>query len=237
VFLYKKIIFIAIFLALLSCPIYSRAQQHGDTTVVQPTKQKTSRDFTKPVVRMRANVTGLMDFFDANISLGAEYQWNPRNAMIIDVAYIFYTMYAGPRTATNVGGFYIRPTYRHYLGKTQTAFLEGTFMYKNVSSTNNTWVGVNPVQGIPSFEVLRNVRSARNIYSISSQIGGILSLNKQSSFRLEGWVGIGLRYRTYKPLLAANEILRPTEGRAPLVDYDSGWRLTIPAGFRLAFSW
>ncbi len=152
--------------------------------------------FQKNII-VRVNFAGLLDFYDQNISLGAEYPFNPQWSAGIDAGYIFQSEYI--RENTGVKGMILRPFIRYYFKEKRTGFLEANLHYKNVVYKVKDWIGRDITNGIPAYEELSIFDFNKNVYGINVVIGNKWNLDKKNNrIKLEPYAGLGARIRRQK---------------------------------------
>lgn len=164
---------------------------NGQWTDYQPETEKTP--FHKDVI-VRINFPGLLDFYDQNISLGAEYQFNPQWSAGIDAGYIFQSEYISKNKG--VKGMILRPFVRYYLKEKRTGFLEANLHYKQVVYKVKDWIGRDVINGVPAYEELSIFDFNKSVFGINLAIGTKWNLDRKNNrIKLEPYAGLGARIK------------------------------------------
>lgn len=153
--------------------------------------------FTPPpgTTFIRFNPLGLLDPGDMNISVGAERFIRPRLSVASDIAFIFRSSnFAQARRST---GFVFRPAIRFYPNRT-AFFLEGELHYKQVNHQIRDWLGMDAVNGIPSYERFTDFTYRRNTYGFHLKAGRIMQSFLGTNLWWEVYAGVGARFYQFK---------------------------------------
>lgn len=144
----------------------------------------------------RFNPSGLINIFDANISLGADYRFKRKWSAALDASWIFYSINFSD--AKHTSGIILRPAVRYYVGAKLRRFIEGELHYKNVAYRFEDWLGRDCVNNIPAYEEFTNFRYLKQEYGFHIKTGILYALGNASRFFIEIYAGVGLHHRIYK---------------------------------------
>ncbi len=149
--------------------------------------------FFNRTITLRFNPFGLADPYDENISFGAEHVFRPQWSAGSDVAYVFNSVYL--EESKIVHGFIVRPFIRYYFRQGRRSFLEAEGHFKYAAYQITDWLGRDVVNGVPSYEEFASFNFIKKVYGINIKTGGNLKLSRDGRFRLEGYVGVGVRLK------------------------------------------
>jgi hypothetical protein len=141
----------------------------------------------------RFNFTGLLDAYDENITIGAEYRFSEHWSTGSDVAYIFNSAYLSESHSSS--GFIVRPFIRYYPENGRYGFFEAGFHYKHVSYKINDWIGKDVVNGQPAYEEYSAFHFIKNVYDFNLKAGTATDLSRNKKLRLEFYGGVGIRFK------------------------------------------
>ena len=179
----------------------------------------------------RVNFPGILDAYDRNISLGAEYQFNPQWSAGIDAGYIFQSEYIKNNKGTR--GMLLRPFMRYYFKEKRTGYLEAHLHYKTVAYKVKDWIGRDFTNGIPAYEELSTFDFNKKVFGISVIIGDKFNMSKDNqTLKLEPYIGLGARFKKQE---AENGSFTPSNNwLIPETDPEFTY-LAILMGMRLTF--
>jgi hypothetical protein len=168
----------AILFALLLCGMSGTAQKRTAPPDVGTTM-------------LRFNPLGLLDIGDQNFSVGAERFLKPNFSVASDVAVIFNsTRYELARSST---GFIFRPAVRYYPRYTGF-YIEGELHFKQVNHQVRDWLGMDAVNGVPTYERFTDFTYRRNIYGFHFKAGRIMPSFLGTNLWWEVYAGLGIRH-------------------------------------------
>lgn len=144
-------------------------------------------------ITARFNFTGLVDPYDENASLGAEYKFDPQWSAGSDLAYIFSSEYLSDSKRTT--GFIVRPFVRFYPNNERRWFLELQLHYKYASYQLKDWLGKDIVDGNPSYEELTNFHFIKKAMGLHFNFGTSANLSRDKKLWAEFYVGLGIRHK------------------------------------------
>ena len=180
--------FSIIFILLNSCLQAKSQQSSSDQPIIE------NNNFQKDVIG-RINFLGVLDVYDHNISLGAEYRIHPEWSVGLDAGYIFQSSYIEENRG--VSGIILRPFFRHYFKKNRNGFVETHIHLKTVRYKVNGWIGKDVVEGVPSYEEFTTFYYNKKIFGISFILGRNFNLvNKHDQVKLEPYFGLGIRIKS-----------------------------------------
>ena len=192
---YQKLFLILFFGIALST---ARAQP-GHENILNSEKAPFKKEFVG-----RINFLGMLDGFDRNVSIGAEYQFSHQWAAGLDAAYIFWSEYVHRNNGAR--GVILRPFIRYYFKEKRTGFLEAHFHYKKVAYKVKDWIGRDVVNGVPAYEEFSTFDFNKRVMGFSFLIGDKFNLSKDKKVKFEPYIGLGLRFKkqvsengTYSP--------------------------------------
>jgi Protein of unknown function (DUF3575) len=141
----------------------------------------------------RFNFTGLLDAYDENISIGAEYRFNAHWSTGSDVAYIFKSIYLSESKDAN--GIILRPFIRYYPKKDNSGFLEAEIHYKYVAYQLTDWIGRDASNGVPAYEEYATFHYNKRVFGLNIKAGTDANLSRDKRLRLEVYLGLGIRFK------------------------------------------
>lgn len=138
------------------------------------------------------NLPGIIDIFDANITLGADFKCTKTISAGLDAGYIYASIYTSNVVSTS--GIILRPYVRFYIGNKEQFFFQTQLHYKSVNYIKEEWVGSDPVNGVPSFSQLRKTDNFKKAFGIHLLLGVRGQLSKSNEhFLAESTIGLGIR--------------------------------------------
>lgn len=187
--------------------------------------------FPEKKIVIRFNFIGLLDPYDENISMGAEYRFNAHWSTGSDVAYIFNSIYLSE--SKKVNGFIFRPFIRYYPENHKKSFFEAEIHYKNVAYQITDWIGRDADNGVPAYEEYATFNYNKNVYGLHFKAGTQANLSRNKKLRLEVHLGLGIRYK--KQGVNAGIYLRPRDLLFPDIYSPEYSIIVVPAGMRLLY--
>ncbi|MBE7173661.1 MAG: DUF3575 domain-containing protein [Williamsia sp.] len=196
---------------------------------------------TPPITRhykagLRFNFVGLADPIDNNISVGGEFPFHPSWSVTADLAYIEHSSYFSNTRRT--GGYMVKPAIRFYPASFHhSGFFEAVLFYKRVNYHQRDWLGMDCVDGVPTYEQYKNFVYRKEVMGFNLQMGFQTALSSNKRFGLEGWLGLGLRVRHQDVAGEENACYNAT-WRSFDINGHSGTVVlsSFPAGLRLVYS-
>lgn len=188
-------------------------------------------------LQFRWSPLGLINVFDLNLTLGAEYSYATNKSLILDAGYIMASIYGNVNDELQPAtGYIVKAAHRWYYGtRRKPTFLETEAGFKNARyKSGNQWVGRGVVGGIPAYEELMQVTSRKDVFTFGVRMGKGFTFGATSPMGMEFWWGLGIRYRHYYPDLPDDaQILQNRGWFINPLDYDESWLPDIQVGMRL----
>lgn len=185
------------FLLIIICSIAEAQSSKGwyDHSRMTSGRKTHYDDFvdTSKKITGRFNVLGMLDPYDENFSIGAEYKFSPHWSSGADVAYIFNSAYLSD--SKHCQGFILRPFIRFYPNTSRRGYFEVELYYKHVAYQLTDWLGKDVVDVIPSYEEYTTFHFIKNAYGVNIKAGSSTNLTKDRRFRLEYYLGLGIRFK------------------------------------------
>jgi hypothetical protein len=144
-------------------------------------------------ISIRANLPGLLDVFDGNLSVGIEYGAGRRGALIADLGLIFYSVYNN--NSSRSLGFHFKPAYRYYFTDRRRGFVDAGLLFKRVGYNRSEWLDKGIVNGIATYQEFQNFTHRKNVLGVQLMGGYKVPLNKQGNLWLEFYGGLSARLR------------------------------------------
>jgi hypothetical protein len=141
-------------------------------------------------IHLRMSPLTLLDPVETSFSAGADVKVASRISVGGDAAWYFARNMANNEWKP-LNGFSLRPTVRFYTSQRLNFFAEAVFMYKYTSRPDEGWLGMDCVNGIPSYEKFGKYRFVKNIYDFSVRWGLRTPISSNRKFFLEYYMGIG----------------------------------------------
>ena len=148
---------------------------------------------TSKKITGRFNVLGMLDPYDENFSIGAEYKFATHWSSGADVAYIFNSAYLSD--SKHCQGFILRPFIRFYPNTSRRGYFEVELHHKHVAYQLTDWLGKDVVDGVPSYEEYTTFHYIKNAYGVNIKFGTWSDLTNDKRLRLEYHIGLGLRFK------------------------------------------
>jgi hypothetical protein len=239
---YSIVRFLAIIF--ISFPFVAVAQPHlavAGTDNINGSTQYSKKEWVqKGDIRLRWQPLGLINVFDMNVTVGAEYNYAVNKGITFDAGYIFASLYGENGFADNINpasGVILRAGHRWYLGKYSLSMIETEAGLKKATyKSGEQWVGRNVVGGVPAYEELMRITSKKEVYTFNVKYGRRFVFNRNGPMSLELLFGLGIRYRNYYPDLpgdAQNNIENPFVSNP--WSYGSSWLPDFPLLVRLTY--
>ncbi|TAD81706.1 MAG: hypothetical protein EAY75_17370 [Bacteroidetes bacterium] len=187
-------------------------------------------------VKLRWQPLGLLNVFDVNLTLGAEYFYAERRSVYLDAGYIFASAFSQNNGGAILptAGMQLRGGHRWYLGNSTPWFVETDARYKHVKyAENERWVGRNVVNGIPSFSELVRYNEKKDIITVEGKVGLLGRFGRNGNCAIESWIGLGLRYRNFYADLPADAQF--FDDNFDFINYGRYTFLNVPLGLRLTW--
>lgn len=133
----------------------------------------------------------VFDPFESGIKFGMDKMVKPRMAVGADVA-----VYLGTEGYTKwAPGFAVSPLVRWYTDEKLKGFVETVLTYKYTERTETGWLGMDCVDGVPSYEKFDSYKRRKNVVDLSGRLGYRDRLFKSEKWCFEMFAGLGLRYK------------------------------------------
>jgi hypothetical protein len=169
---------------ILVMPVFLCAQQKlTDVSAIHP-------------IFIRANVFGLIDVLDGNLSGGIEYGIGRRSALTADLGMIFYSVYVNNSSASL--GFHFKPSYRYYFTDRRRGYFDAGLFYKRVGYRVTDWLEKDIVNGVAAYEELQKFIYQKNVIGLQIMSGYKAPLDKQGNFWLEFYGGLSVRAKWHQ---------------------------------------
>lgn len=175
----------------------------------------------------RFNFPGIIDPIDHNLSFGAEYIFHPKYSVGMDAAWIFASGYIYDDKRTN--GILLRPFFRYYPHAQSNFFIEAEGHYKYASYSLEDWLGKEPENGVPAYQVFTKFQYIKQVAGIHILTGTRFYISKNHLLSMEATAGLGVRWKWQA---AKNGIYRPAIFDVNL----SGFTTVVPVNVRLCYS-
>lgn len=144
---------------------------------------------------VRFNFLGLIDPLESNFSGGLEYKKTPQLSYTADLGYVYFSSIMGNVKRTN--GLLLRTAIRTYSKSTPQLFGELELHNKLVFYRMHDWLGMDAVNGVPSYEELKYFTYSKYVGGLHLKTGYQGSLSKDKRWWLELYMGFGVKYRNY----------------------------------------
>ncbi len=183
---------------------------------------------------LRWNTINILDPLEPNINFGVEYRIKERFSVATDVGYVFFN---SALENAKTSGIILRPAARYYTEDNKRFFVEGEFLIKLVNNKVTDWLGQNCVNNVPTYEEYKSFIVRKNVYGFQAKIGRVGKLSKDNKFSMEWYLGLGLRYKSFKVIKEPNscynlrdfDILGAFSGESKML------LPSMPLGFRLIY--
>ncbi len=170
---------------------------------------------------------------DHTILLTGEYRLNNKLGLVLDAGYIFASDYLSETQKT--WGFNIRPSVRFYYGKRNKAYLQGQAFYKSATYTLHDWIGKDCVDGVPTYEELKNFDYRKKVAGFNIIAGGVLPLSPSHKWLIDLYGGLGFRHKTHHMVNEPNACYNIGDGF--LLDFyqQEITTISVPMGVRITY--
>lgn len=192
-------------------------------------------------IRLRWQPLGLINTFDMNLTVGAEYIYAAKKGVSVDLGYIFASTYGnngGTASLRPATGGILRLGHRWYVGRRSPQFLEAEAGIKWARyRSEETWVGRGVVAGVPSYEELMVYTSRKQVYNLNVKYGYRVDFSRTSPINMEVLMGVGVRYRNFQPDLPEDAAVIVPAGfiNFNVFEYGSRWMPDVPIWIRLTY--
>jgi hypothetical protein len=198
---------------LLVCCVQVQAQK-----IKEPVQYKTVFGFSPLALFQDDNV----------LMVNGEYRFSDKKAVVVDAGYVFASYYL--KNIKNVSGFLFRPAYRRYLSSQNNYYVQYQVFFKSVTYQMHEWLDKEVVNGVPSYQELKDFRYRKNVGGGNIMIGTIQPLFKSSGY-IDLYMGLGLRYKSSYLVNEPNyEYHRP-----PSLLSDQHTLFSMPIGIKFLF--
>jgi hypothetical protein len=232
----KKIIGFLFLLFLFNAGKPLKAQYYNGK-VPRGGKMVTYTEVGKDDLHLRWYPLGLINFYDLNLTFGAEYSYTNNKSFILDAGYIMASIYGNETGDLQpASGFMVKTAHRWYYGRRRNhMFVDAEAGFKAVRyKSENQWVGRGVVGGTPAYEELMTVTSRKDVFTLGARVGKRVTFSPTSPMGMEFWWGLGIRYRHYYPDLPDDAQIQQFRGWfINPMDYDESWLPDIQVGMRL----
>src|SRR4051812_3841319 len=110
---------------------------------------------------------------DYTLMFGGEYRLRPGITLVTDIGYIFGSEYMKGEAKPAVG-FVFRPSVKLFVNERNNFYLQPQLFYKQVTHQEYDWLGMECVNGIPTYEALTHFRYRRVVYGVNATAGAVL---------------------------------------------------------------
>lgn len=190
-------------------------------------------------VQVRLSPLSLLDPVETSFSAGVDVKVGSRISAGGDAAWFFARSLADNKWEP-LNGFYLRPGFRYYTSARLNFFAEAVFMYKYTSRPDRGWLGIDCVNGVPSYEKFDEFRFVKNIYDFSVRWGLRTPISGNRKLFLEYYMGAGAGVKVHR--------IKYRESNSCTVnDFNNGFdftnlnetgrfpRISVPIGFRITW--
>jgi hypothetical protein len=139
---------------------------------------------------LRFSPLALVDPYQPNFTFGGEYRISKKCAIGLDYSHLLDVQNAQNK---KVNGFIIRPTFKYFLSKNNTAFFELDFFYKRSYWNETKGVGQEYVGTLPSYYKIESFEVNKSVFEVNAKFGSRSALIENYIY-LEFYCGIGLRH-------------------------------------------
>lgn len=143
---------------------------------------------------LRTSPFSLADPMHPNFTIGAEYMLKNNQAVGLDYSFILNVVSGG---GDYHRGFIIRPTYKFFFNTERSQFIELDFFWKKLYTPQTDWLGMNIVNGVPSYYQFMNYNIIKDVNGINVKFGKKQELFDSRIF-FEIYIGLGVRFKRYK---------------------------------------
>lgn len=158
--------------------------------------QKKNRSTMEPgTMLVRFNFPGVVDPLETNLSGGLEYKKTEQLSYTADLGYVYFSSIMGDVKRTN--GLIFRTAIRYYSKNTPQLFGELELHNKLVYYRMHDWLGINAVNGVPSYEEFKYFNYAKYVGGVNIKTGYQGRLSKDKRWWMEVYMGFGVKYRNY----------------------------------------
>ncbi len=141
--------------------------------------------------QLRINPLGLLNPLETNLSVGYDVRVKKRLSLGADVAvYLARDAFSRP-----LNGFFVRPALRLYSKNKLKTYAELSLMYKHTVQKENGWLGMDCVNGVPSYEKFDEYKNVKDVFDISFRFGLRERLFHSANWFFECYMGLGIRQK------------------------------------------
>jgi len=141
--------------------------------------------------QLRINPLGILNPFETNLSVG----YDVRVRKILSVGGDVGVYLARDAFSRPLSGFFVRPALRMYSKNKLKAYTELVLMYKHTVQKEEGWLGMDCVNGVPSYEKFDQYKYVRDVFDISFRFGFRERLFHSPNWFYEGYMGLGIRQK------------------------------------------
>lgn len=143
---------------------------------------------------LSASPLGILDPYDTNLMLGAEYCLTPIVSLRADMGYIFHSAHF--IRAFKTQGVVFRPMIRiHSMRRDARSSFDIVLHYKYVKSTQEDWLGHIPVNGVPSYSEFTEFDVIRSRGGLMLFYNHRIPLFEGARSYIEFYGGAGIKFR------------------------------------------
>jgi hypothetical protein len=191
-----------------------------------------SQNAKSPVVYKKAvsiNPLALLDV-DHTLMVTGEYRLKYNMALLADVGYVFFSDYL--IDAKKAVGFHIKPAIRFYHGKRNKGYFQVQPFHKMVTYTLHDWIGKECVNGVPSYDELKDFQFRKNVSGLNLVAGTLLPLGR-GKWLFDLYGGLGFRYKKQQVINEPNSCYNLGGTFGLNIFEEEVTSLNIPMGLRL----
>lgn len=141
--------------------------------------------------QLRINPLGVLNPFETNLSVG----YDVRVKKILSVGGDVGVYLARDAFSRPLNGFFIRPALRLYSNSKPNMYSEIVVMYKHTVRKENGWLGMDCVNGVPSYEKFDQYKNVKDVFDISFRFGFRERWFHSKNWFFECYMGLGVRQK------------------------------------------
>jgi hypothetical protein len=181
---------------------------------------------------LRFNPFGVVDLFDGNVTLGAEFRFNDTWSATLDAGAILYSAYM-PHSKRSTG-ILLRPGIRLYPTTWKDFTVDLQLHYKNVTYNIRDWVEKDVVASVASYEEYKVFRYKKEVIGGNIMVGFRDYFSRNRRFYIEWYMGLGIHFK--KEAVRDEPNSRYERGFRMFNDEDGKYVLpAVPVGMRIVY--
>lgn len=185
--------------------------------------------------QLRFQPLSLFDLFESNARFGMDFMVRPRLAVGADLSVYF----AADAYTKPLAGIAIAPMVRWYMNNRHNAYFEVGAMYKHTERTEEGWLDMDCVNGVPTYEKFDTYKRVKDVVDGSFRIGMREPLFGSPNWTFEMFIGLGVRYKMFSIKYKEPNTCLQLEGIDAIgffgnnVNPENYAFFSVPMGFRL----